>query len=309
MNSMEDYKLSVILPCFNEEGNLEEIHRRLVEQIPMNYEIIFVDDGSSDKTLEVAKRIAEKDPNTFFISLSKNFGHQAALKAGLDHVTGDCAISMDADLQHPPSMINEMIKKWQEGYDIVQTIRKDKNDIGFIKRGTSKLFYNVLNKISEIEILPGSADFRLIDRKVINSLKSFEEYYLFYRGLIPHIGFKKYNLDYEPAERFSGATKYSFKKMLRLAADGITSFSTRPLKLAVFIGLFLMFLSFLYASYIIFIYFFTDKAISGWASIMLTIIFLGSVQIMILGIIGEYLGKLFIENKRRPTYLVQEKNI
>jgi dolichol-phosphate mannosyltransferase len=309
--SMAKTKLvSIILPCFNEEGNIVEIYSRIVEQmkaIGHGFELIFVDDGSTDNTLGKIKELAQKDNRVKCVSFSRNFGHQAALKAGFDYCNGDCAISMDADLQHPPTLISEMIANWENGVEIVFTVRKDESDSGFFKRSTSNGFYRLMNYMSGLNLQKGVADFRLIDRKIIDIFKhQISEYHLFYRGLISWVGFKTKSIEYVPGTRHSGKTKYSLMKMVNFALNGITSFSIKPLRLSIIIGFVLAFMSFLYALYAIVAAVFLDLAVVGWTSLIFSILFIGGIQLIFLGIIGEYIGKIFIEIKQRPIYLVKE---
>ncbi len=309
MNS--NFKLSVVLPCYNEEGNIISIHSELsktLHNIP-TYEIIFVNDGSSDNTLKNIKSLSEKDQRIKYISFSRNFGHQNALKAGMDKATGDCVISMDSDMQHPPHLIHEMINKWQEGFEVVYTIRKESQNLAFIKKLTSKLFYRLLNSLTYINISDGAADFRLLDRKVINELKNYHENYLFLRGLIAWIGFKQVSIEYTEESRLSGDTKYTFRKMLNFALAGITSFSIKPLRLSIAFGVIIAGFAFIYAIFAIYQVLFTNKTVPGWSSILVSVLFLGGIQLIMIGILGEYLGKLFLENKRRPNYIISESNI
>ncbi|MEW6602914.1 MAG: glycosyltransferase family 2 protein, partial [Nitrospirota bacterium] len=206
--------ISVIIPAYNEAGNIGVIAQKAADQLKHRgpYEIIFVDDGSTDSTLHEIKQVAEKNGNIKYISLSRNFGHQRALKAGLDNATGDCVISMDSDLQHPPELIDELIRKWEEGYDVVYTIRKDPDNIGYFKKTTSKLFYKIINMISDVDVPLGSADFRLLDKKVINELRKFKENFLFVRGLVSWLGFNQTGIEYETHNRYSGTSKYSLRK-------------------------------------------------------------------------------------------------
>lgn len=306
---MNQFKVSIVLPCFNEQGNIQVITERLTKVLEpyTDYELIFVDDGSTDNSLPVIKELATTYKKIKYLSFSRNFGHQNALKAGIDYSDGDCVISMDTDLQHPPELIPSMIEKWQEGYDIVYTIRKDTGKSPVFKRLTSGLFYQLLNKISNLEITPGTADFRLMDKQVVDIFKKFNESFLFIRGIVAWMGFNQYGIEYTPASRYSGQTKYSFKSMVFLALEGITSFSVRPLHLATILGLILAGLSIIYGIYAVWLAIFTHRTISGWASVIVSVLFIGSVQLIILGIIGEYLGKLFIASKRRPNYIVKEK--
>jgi glycosyltransferase involved in cell wall biosynthesis len=307
---MTTFKVSIIIPAFNEEGNIRIIVDKLVKILNNyhDYEIIFINDGSVDNTLLVLKELNHANNKIRYISFSRNFGHQLALKAGIDHATGDCAISMDADLQHPVELIPSMIEKWQEGFEIVYTIRADDPRTSFFKRLTSDLFYKLMNSISDIKIVQGTADFRLLDRDVIDVLKNMQEHSLFIRGIIPWMGFSQYGMQYVPNERFWGKSKYSVKKMIRFAFNGITSFSTKPLHLATLMGLFISLLSFVYGFVAIMGKIFNDKAVSGWTSVIVSVLFIGGIQLVMLGIIGEYLGKLFIESKRRPNYIIREKS-
>jgi dolichol-phosphate mannosyltransferase len=307
---MADIKISVVIPAYNEEGNIRVIYNHLVpvlEHYP-DYEIIFINDGSRDNTLNNLKELHRTNKKVQYLSFSRNFGHQLALKAGLDHATGDCVISMDADLQHPVELIPAMIDKWREGFDIVYTIRADDPSLSLFKRVTATVFYKLINMISEIRIDPGSADFRLLDKRVIEVLREIHEPHLFLRGIIPWVGFSQFGLKYTPNARHSGESKYSLIKMVFLAFNGLTSFSTKPLHASTLLGFFISLLSFLYGLYAISVSVFTDKAVSGWASLIASVLFIGGIQLLMLGIIGEYLGKLFIESKRRPTYIIREKS-
>ena len=304
------FKVSVVIPAFNEEGNFEQLTGKLVDLLSKypSYEILFVDDGSEDNTLAILQDLQRRNPRIRWLSLSRNFGHQNALKAGLDNALGDCVITMDADLQHPPRMIPQFIEKWQEGYDIVTTIRKDDRRVFFLKRLTSGMFYRLMNRLSDIHVPKGAADFRLLDRAVVEVLKDTKEYYLFFRGMISWIGFKQYALQYTPDERFAGRTKYSLKRMLAFALTGFTSFSLKPLRLSVLLGLLFAVLAFIYGIYAILMKLFTDQAIPGWASVLVSVLFIGGIQLIVLGIIGEYIGKLFMESKQRPHYIIKEKS-
>jgi dolichol-phosphate mannosyltransferase len=302
--------ISIIIPAFNEEGNIKPIKKEIDKYLKgKKYEIIFIDDGSYDDTLVRLEELSKKDNRVKWLSFSRNFGHQIALKAGIDSAKGDCVISMDADLQHPPHLIPRMIEKWKEGYDIVYTIRKSENKNKSFKNITSVLFYKIMTKISGLEIPEGAADFRLIDRKVADVVKKFNENDVFLRGLFFWLGFSSVGISYSPQKRFSGKTKYSLRKMIKLAITGITSFSVRPLRLATYLGSFISIVAFFYGVYAIAIRIFTKQAILGWSSLLASILFLGGVQLLMLGIIGEYLGKLFIESKKRPNYIIKKKKI
>lgn len=304
-----NFKISIVVPCYNEEDNIIPLTEILLKTLKKynDYEIIFVDDGSYDKTLKKIKEIRNKNKKIKIISFSRNFGHQNAIKAGFDYSTGDCVISLDSDLQHPPGLIDEMIEKWQQGYQVVYAVRNNFKSLGFFKRTTSKLFYKIINSISDIKMTYNAADFRLIDREVVNALKQFKENYLYIRGIVSWVGFKQTTIKYKQEKRFSGESKYSLKKMIKFALSGITSFSIKPLKLSLILGFIISFFSFLYGLYALYIAFFTDRAITGWTSVIVSVLFIGGIQLFMIGVLGEYLGKLFMENKRRPNYIIKEK--
>jgi glycosyltransferase involved in cell wall biosynthesis len=305
-------KISIVIPSFNEEGNIKIIINALnevLQKLKYRYELIFVDDGSSDKTLTILQEISATDSNVFYIELSRNFGHQNALKAGLDLASGDCIITMDGDMQHPPEMIPQLIEKWEEGYDIVYTRRLEDKNLPAFKKITSKYFYKFINYISEIKIEEGTADFRLMDKKVSTVFFAFSENELFIRGLVNWVGFKQYAIDYKPAERFSGNSKYTVKKMMQFALKGITSFSIRPLYISIFLGISLFFLSLLFYILYVFYSIYYGHVISGWASVIFTIVIFGGLNLIVLGIIGVYVGKLFMHSKQRPNYLIRDTNL
>jgi glycosyltransferase involved in cell wall biosynthesis len=304
-------KISVVVPSYNEEGNIEVLANRLVQvlkTVPYDYEVIFVDDGSSDHTLDRLKSLGSLDANLYYLELSRNFGHQNALKAGYDSANGDAIISMDGDMQHPPELIPQFLEKWEEGYDVVYTTREYQDEATFFKTKSSDLFYGVLNSLSETKLEKGTADFRLIDRKVANVLVSLTENGLFIRGLIKWLGFKQYSINYVCEARFSGSSKYNLKKMINFAVQGITAFSVRPLYMATGLGLFFSVAALLFIPYILYSYF-SGEAVSGWASLLTTIVFFGGIQLMVLGIIGMYLGKLFMQSKQRPNYIIRSTNL
>lgn len=311
MKEVDKLFISIIIPCYNEEGNIPEIYNQIREVLSGYFiEYIFVDDHSRDKSLQVIEEIAAKDENVKFISFSRNFGHQSSLRAGLGHANGDCVISMDADLQHPPELLKELVEKWKEGYEVVYTIRKDNENISTFKKTTARAFYRLINSLSDIEIIEGSADFRLLDKKIVKILvNDITEYHLFYRGLISWIGYKQTGIEYIPNERFSGNSKYSVTKMLSFAIDGITSFSIRPLKMAILFGLLITFLSAIYAIYVIGVSLFTNETVRGWSSVLVSILFLGGVNMTLLGVIGEYVGKLYMQTKKRPYFLIKKTNL
>ncbi len=304
-------KICIIIPVYNEASNIVVMLSAIkivMQTLPYNYNIIYIDDGSSDDSLLFLKKLAADDKLINYISFSKNFGHQNALKAGLDLSDADAVISMDGDMQHPPSLLPQLITLWEAGNDVVYTIRQNEKEMPFIKRTTSNLFYNILNKLSSIEIENGTADFRLLDRKVVNVIREIKEYDLFWRGMVKWLGFKQTSIEYVPAERANGVSKYNFKKMMELALKGITSFSTKPLTIAIYLGFASALISLAYIPYALLSILY-GHPVSGWASVIVTIAFFGGIQLMILGIIGMYLGKLFMQSKQRPHYIINETNI
>ena len=310
---MNKPEISIVIPTYCEEGNIVELYEQLKRELSKSeihsFEIIYVNDGSNDNSLEKIKELAIRDERVKYIHFSRNFGHQNALRAGLDFAKGEAVISMDADLQHPPELIPTLIAFWRAGNKVVYTKRKDKNDLSFFKKLTSKMFYKLVNYLSETKLEEGTADFRLLDRSVVEALKNFNENNLFYRGIIPGLGFRQHGIDYIPNERFSGSTKYTFSKMVRFALTGITSSSAKPLYFSIYLGAFLALCSFFYALYAIYVSIFTEEAVAGWTSTIASILFIGGIQLMMLGIVGIYLGKLFSESKKRPNYIIEESNI
>lgn len=303
--------ISIVIPVYNETNNLilmVDAITAAMQPLPYAYNIIFVNDGSTDDSLPFLKQIAATNNKLKYISFSRNFGHQNALKAGLDLSNADAVISMDGDMQHPPALLPTLIKHWEAGNEIVYTVRKEDENLPAIKKFTSNLFYKILNKLSSIELESGTADFRLLDRKVVDALKQLKEFDLFWRGLVKWVGYKQIAVEYIPGERASGTSKYTVKKMMELALKGITSFSTKPLTIAIYIGFFSSLLSFFYIPYA-FISYLSGHSVNGWASVIVTIAFFGGLQLMILGIIGVYLGKLFMQNKERPHYIISETNL
>lgn len=310
---MEKTTVNIIVPCYNEKGNIEklvsEIHKAMdALSDKYDYCITFVNDGSNDGTLELLIKISDLDKRIKYLHFSKNFGHQLAVKAGIDYSKEDIVISMDADLQHPPEMLPELLQKWEEGFQIVNTLRVYPKEISKKKRLTSKGFYKILNYISEEKIIEGSADFRLIDAAVVNVIKTMDESEPFLRGIIPWVGFSQTYIPYQAHQRFSGQTKYTIKKMFTLAISGMTSFSVKPLYFGVYLGFLFSLLSLLYIPYVAYS-FFVGSEISGWASLIMTVVFFGGLQLSILGIIGIYIGKVFKQTKNRPNYIIQHKNL
>ena len=305
-------KISIVIPAYNEEGNLMPVYQRIKSVFEKmqgyGFEIIFVNDGSRDNTQSRLEEMALDFPEIKYIEFSRNFGHQPAVKAGMDYADGNVIISMDGDLQHPPELIPQMVQKWEQGYDIVYTIRSYPKEISYFKRKTSDLFYRFLSQISDVDLTNGGgSDFRLIDASVAQVMKNLKEDDLFLRGLTSWMGFNQTGIEFVAGERFSGQSSYDLKKMLKFAFTGITSFSVKPLYLATYLGFIFSSLSLLYIPYVLYA-FLTKTEISGWASLIMTIVFFGGVQLIILGILGIYLGKIFKQVKGRPNYIVRSKN-
>ncbi len=307
-------KISIVIPAHNEEGNVSLIHQRIKEvfssELPgYRFEIIFVNDGSRDDTQQKLEELAQRYEEVKFIEFSRNFGHQPAVKAGLDYANGNAVISMDADLQHPPELLPELIHKWEEGYDIVYTVRTYPKQISRFKRKTSDLYYRLLSMISDVNMKDGGgSDFRLMDASVVSVMREMNETDLFLRGLSNWMGFRQTGVRFTAGERASGESSYNLKKMMKFAFTGITAFSVKPLYLAAYLGfIFSLTAILIYGIYVIHS-FVAKTEISGWASLIMTVVFFGGIQLIILGIIGIYLGKIFKQVKERPNYIVRSKN-
>ncbi len=309
MNSIPE--LSIVIPVFNEGGNLNVLTDKILDVLAMlgidDYEIIFVDDGSHDNSWEIIEQQSAGNSRIKGISFSRNFGHQYALKAGIDTSRGQAVIMLDADLQHPPAMISDFYREWKNGFEIVYGYKKDTEGISKRKSMSSGLFYGILNRITDIKLKKGASDFRLLDRKVVDEIKHLNEYYLFLRGLVNWLGFQSKGIEYIAPERFSGSSKYTLKRMLRLASDGIMSFSIRPLRIAMYMGFILSLFAFAYIVYALVIKFYYHNALEGWTSLLISVLLIGGIQLLSLGIIGEYIGKIFMESKRRPHYIISKR--
>jgi polyisoprenyl-phosphate glycosyltransferase len=303
-------KISVVIPAHNEEGNLPVLLDQIRGALPDGlHEIIVVDDGSTDATLDVVKAASRSDQRIKYIGLSRNFGHQTALRAGLRGASGDCVITMDADLQHPPRLLPEMAAKWQEGFKIVLTVRRDAENISGFKRLTSALFYWLMSSVSDVSIDPGSADFRLLDRKVVDVINELSEHDFFLRGIIPWVGFPVTKICYTPDRRLYGSTKYSLRKMISFALTGVIANSIQPLRLATILALFIAGLSALYAVYAFAIYLTLGRVVPGWTSVALIVSLIGALQLLVLGVLGEYVGRILRETRKRPGYVISQSNL
>uniref|UniRef100_A0A7C4QTP6 Glycosyltransferase n=1 Tax=Schlesneria paludicola TaxID=360056 RepID=A0A7C4QTP6_9PLAN len=306
----DPHLLSIVVPFYNEQDNLRPLYeqiRDVLEELPYDFELILVDDGSTDGGSEVARRLHAEDLRVKLISLSRNFGHQMALTAGIEHASGAAVISMDADLQHPPQVIPELIRKWEAGFEVVYTIREATEDAGLCKRWTSAIFYWFINCCVEMHIVPNAADFRLMDRKVVDCFKGMRERNRFVRGMTSWVGFKQTTVPFLAARRHAGHSKYTLRNMLRFALDGITSFSTVPLRFATYLGFGSAFLGVPYAVWALYARIVLGDTVPGWSSLIVAVLFLGGVQLICLGILGEYIGRIYEEVKGRPLYIARER--
>jgi glycosyltransferase involved in cell wall biosynthesis len=303
-------KISILIPAYNEAPVLDKLFKRLAnlanDTKKYEFEFLFVNDGSKDKTLELIKDYADTDPRVSFVNLSRNFGKEIGMIAGLDHVTGDATVIIDADLQDPPELIPQMIALWEEGYDDVYAKRNSREGESFLKKFTSKLYYNVLQKLTRIEIQKDTGDFRLLDRRVVEALKQFRESQRNTKAMFSWVGFHKKEILYDRDARAAGETGFNYFKLIELAIDGITSFTTSPLRISTYIGVLVSISTFIYLVVLIIRTIFFGADLAGYPSTMAVILFLGGVQLLSLGIIGEYIGRIFNETKNRPLYLIEE---
>jgi polyisoprenyl-phosphate glycosyltransferase len=300
--------ISIVVPVFNEQDNVDMFTAEVIKSMQSgdyDFEIIFVDDGSSDATPLILDRISQADSRVRAFILARNFGHQVALSCGLDHASGDAVITMDGDLQHPPEMIPLLLQKWEEGFEVVQTVRKSTEGVSWFKTVTSSVFYKLINAMSNVRITAGGSDFRLLDQKVVQSFRQFKERARFIRGMISDIGYKQVQIEFVAPPRFAGKSKFSLRKMLNFALDGITAYSKMPLRFALYLGVLFGLFALLFMMDVVYIKLFTEEAVPGWATTVVSILLLGGVQLIGMGIIGEYVGRIFEEVKQRPLYLVR----
>jgi len=304
-------QLSVIIPVFNEEQNLPILHQRLLntcKKISVNFEIIYINDGSKDQSLSIIIDFVEANPQVFYINLSRNFGHQIAVSAGLDFANGDAVVIIDADLQDPPELIEELYATYKQGYQVVYAQRKSRKGESFLKKLTAKYFYLLLKGITQIEIPLNSGDFRLIDKCIVNHLKQMPEKQKFLRGQIAWIGFKQTAVLFEREKRLYGKTNYSYSMMFKLAWDAITGFSNLPLRLVTRIGFAIAILSFFIILFALYSHYVLDRTITGWTSIIISSTFIGGIQLFVFGIIGEYISRINVNVINRPLYIIETTN-
>lgn len=301
-------EISVVVPCFNEEAGIGECHRRLSQVLrgfSVPYEIVYVNDGSRDRTLDLLQDIYAGDPNVTVIELSRNFGHQAAVSAGLESTSGQAVVVIDADLQDPPEVIPRMMQIWRQGYEVVYGVRNSRAGESGLKLWTARAFYRFINTLSDVEIPLDAGDFRLLDRKAVDAMVRMPERHRLLRGMCSWIGFRQYGLKYDRAARFAGTTKYPLRKMLNLAMDGIASFSTVPLQVLALVGFATAALALLGILYSLFVRIFTHNWVSGWATLFIAMLLMGGLQMISIGIVGEYVGRIYTEAKQRPLYLAR----
>jgi len=303
-------KISILIPAYNEQEVLHHLYDRLNklagETANYDFEFVFVNDGSRDRTLEIIKTYAEKDHRVAYVNLSRNFGKETAMIAGLDHVTGDATVIIDADLQDPPELIPKMIEFWEEGFDDVYARRNDRSGETWLKKATSSAFYKVLQRSTRIPIQQDTGDFRLLDKRCVEALRQIRESQRYTKGMFSWIGYKKKEITYDRDPRLAGETKWNYLRLLDLAVEGIISFTTAPLRLSTVMGMIVSFLAFVYILFLVIRTIFFGSDLAGYPSMMAVILFLGGVQLLSLGVIGEYIARIFNETKNRPLYFVEE---
>ena len=305
-------RISILIPCYNEEKSLPLLYPELVKLMDSepNYEweLMFVNDGSRDGTLKVLQDLRQQDPRVNYVDLSRNFGKEAAMLAGFDHVTGDCMVIIDADLQHPPTLIHDMIHWWEQGYDDVYAKRKSRGKESWLRKRLSLQFYKILQSSSRFDVLQNVGDFRLLDRCCINALKQLRESQRYTKGMYSWIGFKKKDVEFEQGDRIAGESSWNYRQLFSFAIDGITSFTSAPLRISTIVGFIVSLLAFLYMIYVFIKALIYGDPVQGYPTLVILILFLGGIQLLSLGIIGEYIGRIYNETKNRPDYIVREFN-
>ena len=299
-------RISIVVPVYNEEENIEHFAQsvaEVMESLPYAYEILFIDDGSRDRSREILRELGARDAHVQSIFLARNSGHQIALTCGTDHADGDAVVTMDGDMQHPPELLPVLLAKWEEGFEIVQTVRLTTEGASLFKRLTSKYYYRLLNALSDVEIQEGGSDFRLMDRKAVLALRRYREHARFIRGIVGSMGFRKTTVEFVAHERFAGYSKFSLHKMISFALDGILAYSVQPLRIAFYVGLLSALLAVLLFLHVLFETL-SGATVPGWSTIVVCSLFFGGMQMMLLGICGEYIARILQEVKNRPLYLI-----
>jgi len=307
MTAPRETLLSVVIPAYNEEESLHECHKRLtgvLSQLDMDYELVFVNDGSRDRTLEILSQLQQQDSHVSVVDLSRNFGKEIALSAGLDMADGDAVVVIDADLQDPPELIPTFVSEWRKGFDVVYAQRTERKGEGFVKKATASMFYRLMGKLTRIQMPRDTGDFRLLSRRAVLAMRRFREQHRFMKGLFAWIGFSTKAVPYKRDGRFAGTTKWNYWRLWQLAIEGITSFTTVPLQFSMYIGLFTAFGAFVYGGYILVRTLIFGNDVPGYPSLVVIVLFLGGVQLAAIGVLGEYLGRIFNESKQRPLYFV-----
>ena len=301
--------ISIVVPVYNEEANLEHFTQAIYEvmdKLNYEYELIFVDDGSKDDSRAILRKLQDKYDWVKPLLLSRNCGHQVAITCGMDHASGDAVITMDGDMQHPPALIPTLLDLWEKGYDVVQTIREATEGVSWFKKTTSKYYYRFLNAMSETEVYPGGSDFRLLDRQACDALCQYREHDRFIRGMVGTLGFNQVQVPFTAPERFAGYSKFSVKKMSKLAMDGILGYSVVPLRISFYLGGLCALFSLILFAHVI-VEYLLGNVLPGWTTIMVCVALFSGVQLMLMGVMGEYVGRIFKEVKNRPLYMVMEK--
>jgi dolichol-phosphate mannosyltransferase len=306
---MANIRYSIVAPCYNEEGNLPELYRRITEVMDRTgepWELVLINDGSADRTPEIMRELHALDPRVHYIDFARNFGHQLAVTAGMDYAQGEAVVLIDADLQDPPELILDMIEKWKQGYHVIYAVRTERKGETWFKLATAKLFYRLIYRITDVNIPLDTGDFRLMDRQVIDTMRRMRERHRFIRGMTSWVGFKQTGVEYVRQERFAGSTSYPLRRMLKFASDAITGFSYFPLQLATYLGFIIAGLAVLFILFVIAARLSGNQTFEGQATTLVMVLFLGGIQLLSLGIIGEYLGRIYDEVKGRPLYVVSE---
>ena len=303
-------RISIVVPVYNEEENIAHFARAVadvMERLPYHYELLFIDDGSSDRSREILRTLGAQDAHIGSIFLARNYGHQLALTCGIDHADGDAVITMDGDMQHPPELLPQLIARWEEGFEIVQTVRLTTEGVSFFKRATSKYYYRLLNLLTDVEIQEGGSDFRLMDRKAVLALRRYREHARFIRGMVGALGFRRTTVDFVAQARYAGSSKFSLRRMISFALDGIFAYSIKPLRTALYAGIVSALLAVVLFLHVL-VETLRGETVPGWSTIVVCSLFFGGMQMMMLGVCGEYIARILQEVKNRPLYLVACEN-